>query len=70
MGVGRGNDERETDDLLTEQGKRRHAVAGFPEVFDQGEFAVGVGAEQGFVQRERTRGSVEVFGCEIRVGRS
>ncbi len=44
--IGRREDEREADDLRAEQRERRHAVAGLPEVLDQGELRVGVGADQ------------------------
>ena len=44
--VGGMQDEGEADDLRAEQGERRHAVAGFPEILDQRELRVRVGADQ------------------------
>ena len=44
--VRRVQDERKADDPRPEERERGHAVAGVPEVLDEGELAVGVGADQ------------------------
>jgi hypothetical protein len=46
MRIGRMQNEREPDDLLTQQRERGHAIAGLPEVLDQSELGIGIRAEQ------------------------
>ena len=67
VGIGRVQDKRETDDPRAEQGKGGHAVAGLPEVFHQGELAVGVGPDQIGVQPDIVAGGVEVLLRQRRV---
>ena len=60
MRVGGGQDERHADHLRPEQGERRHAVAGLPEVLDQRELAVGVGTDEPAVHLEVLRRRREI----------
>ena len=46
VGIGGRQDEREANDHRSQQRERRHAVTGLPEVLDECELAVGVGADQ------------------------
>jgi len=54
-------DKREADHLRSQQGERRHAVAGFPEIFNQGEFFVRIPPDQLPVHFDIAGGSVEIF---------
>ncbi len=60
VGIGGVQDERQTDHLRAEQGKRRHAVTGLPEILHQGELGVGVRAQQCLIQSQIIVGSVQI----------
>ena len=70
MGVGRFEDEGETDHPGAEQGERGHAVAGFPEVLHQRELGEGIFAEQGLVKLQIAFGGVEIADRQIGIGRA
>ncbi|MBK1701349.1 hypothetical protein CKO22_10580 [Thiococcus pfennigii] len=68
--IGGVQDEGQADDLRAEQRERRHAVAALPEILDQGELGVGIGADQAVVEGEIVGRGREVALGQGRVGRA
>ena len=64
VGIRRGQNEWETDDLLTQQGEARHAVACFPKIFHQCELTVRIRTQQRVVHLQILRGRVQIAGGE------
>ena len=54
--------------LGPEQREGGHAVAGLPEVLDQGEFSVRIGSDQAAVHFQVLRGGIEVFAGQRLIG--
>ena len=66
--IGRGQNKRKPDDLLAQQRKRRHAVAGFPKILHKGEFGIRVRAQKIAIHIQILRRGVEITLRQRRIG--
>ena len=64
MWIGGMENEREPDDLGSQQCEGRHAIPCFPEIFNQGKLGIGKGADQSVVHVQVLAGGVEIFHCQ------